>query len=120
MVIDIATGEVLAMANLPTYNPNAPAGANTDTKRNRAITDVIEPGSTMKPLTVAAALEAGVITTHTMFDTNPGWMPNGKLPHDRSPQLRRARHDRRDHQELQRRRGQDRGEAPQPGVLRVP
>jgi cell division protein FtsI (penicillin-binding protein 3) len=79
VVIDVATGEVLAMANLPTYNPNAVDVGNSDTHRNRAVTDVIEPGSTMKPLTVAAALEAGVITPHTMFNTNPGWMPNGRF-----------------------------------------
>jgi len=78
VVLDVATGEVLAMANLPSYNPNAVEAGNRDTHRNRAVTDVIEPGSTMKPLTVAAALEAGVITTHTRFDTNPGWMPNGR------------------------------------------
>ena len=78
VVLDIATGEVLAMANLPTYNPNALSVGNPDTHRNRAVTDVIEPGSTMKPLTVAAALEAGVITPRSVFDTNPGWMPNGK------------------------------------------
>ncbi|MFC3813537.1 peptidoglycan D,D-transpeptidase FtsI family protein [Lysobacter sp. GCM10012299] len=78
VVLDIATGEVLAMANLPTYNPNALSVGNPDTHRNRAVTDVIEPGSTMKPLTVAAALEAGVITAHSTFDTNPGWMPNGR------------------------------------------
>ena len=78
VVLDVATGEVLAMANLPTYNPNAVSGGNRDAHRNRAVTDLIEPGSTMKPLTVAAALEAGVITPHTRFDTNPGWMPNGR------------------------------------------
>jgi cell division protein FtsI (penicillin-binding protein 3) len=78
VVLDVATGEVLAMANLPTYNPNAVDIGNPDTHRNRAVTDVIEPGSTMKPLTVAAALEAGVINTRTRFDTNPGWMPNGR------------------------------------------
>ena len=78
VVLDVATGEVLAMANLPTYNPNAVGLGNPDTHRNRAVTDVIEPGSTMKPLTVAAALEAGVITTTTRFDTNPGWIANGR------------------------------------------
>ncbi|WP_345779846.1 penicillin-binding protein 2 [Luteimonas galliterrae] len=78
VVLDIATGEVLAMANLPSYNPNAVEVGNRDTHRNRAVTDVIEPGSTMKPLTVAAALEAGVITPRTIFDTNPGWIPNGR------------------------------------------
>ena len=78
VVLDVATGEVLAMANLPTYNPNAVGMGNPDTHRNRAITDVIEPGSTMKPLTVAAGLEAGVINVNTRFDTNPGWTSNGR------------------------------------------
>ena len=78
VVLDVATGEVLAMANLPSYNPNAVSGGNRDAHRNRAVTDLIEPGSTMKPLTVAAALEAGVITPQTRFNTAPGWMPNGR------------------------------------------
>ncbi len=78
VVLDVATGEVLAMTNLPSFNPNAVGLGNRDAHRNRAVTDVIEPGSTMKPLTVAAALEAGVITPKTLFNTNPGWMPNGK------------------------------------------
>jgi cell division protein FtsI (penicillin-binding protein 3) len=77
VVLDVATGEVLAMANLPSFNPNNVNGANRDAHRNRAVTDLMEPGSTMKPLTVAAALEAGVITPHTRFDTNPGWIANG-------------------------------------------
>ncbi|MBC7988333.1 MAG: penicillin-binding protein 2 [Luteimonas sp.] len=77
VVLDVATGEVLAMANLPSYNPNAVSGGNRDAHRNRAVTDLIEPGSTMKPLTVAAALEAGVITPQTRFNTAPGWMANG-------------------------------------------
>ena len=62
VVLDVATGEVLAMVNLPTFNPNAVGGSPRDAHRNRAVTDLFEPGSTMKPLTVAAALEAGVIT----------------------------------------------------------
>lgn len=78
VVLDVATGEVLAMANLPTYNPNAIDGVSAETRRNRAVTDVIEPGSTMKPLTVAAALQAGVITPESVFNTNPGWMANGR------------------------------------------
>ncbi|HEY4555702.1 MAG TPA: penicillin-binding protein 2, partial [Lysobacter sp.] len=78
VVLDVATGEVLAMANLPTYNPNAVNNAPMDHRRNRAVTDVIEPGSTMKPLTVAAGLDAGVITPTTLFNTNPGWIPNGR------------------------------------------
>ncbi|MFN7183914.1 MAG: peptidoglycan D,D-transpeptidase FtsI family protein [Thermomonas haemolytica] len=77
VVLDVATGEVLAMANIPSFNPNAVGGSPRDAHRNRAVTDLMEPGSTMKPLTVAAALEAGVITPATLFDTNPGWIPNG-------------------------------------------
>lgn len=78
VVLDVATGEVLAMANLPSFNPNAAGVGPRDAHRNRAVTDLIEPGSTMKPLTVAAGLEAGVITPNTVFDTNPGWIPNGR------------------------------------------
>lgn len=78
VVLDVATGEVLAMANLPSYNPNAVEVGNRDAHRNRAVTDLIEPGSTMKPLTVAAALETGAITTHSTFNTSPGWIANGK------------------------------------------
>lgn len=77
VVLDVATGEVLAMANFPTFNPNAVGSSPRDAHRNRAVTDLMEPGSTMKPITVAAGLEAGVITPQTLFDTNPGWIPNG-------------------------------------------
>jgi cell division protein FtsI (penicillin-binding protein 3) len=62
----------------PTFNPNAVGTSPRDAHRNRAVTDLIEPGSTMKPLTVAAGLEAGVITTTSLFNTSPGWIPNGK------------------------------------------
>lgn len=79
VVLDVATGEVLAMVNLPSYNPNSPGGVSPDTRRNRAVTDLLEPGSTMKPITVAAALEKGVITPTSKFDTNPGWIPNGRF-----------------------------------------
>ncbi|QIL21452.1 penicillin-binding protein 2 [Thermomonas sp. HDW16] len=78
VVIDVATGEVLAMVNLPTFNPNAVGTSARDAHRNRAVTDLFEPGSTMKPLTVAAGLEAGVITPASMFNTNPGWIANGR------------------------------------------
>ena len=78
VVLDVATGEVLAMVNLPTFNPNAVGTGPRDAHRNRAVTDLMEPGSTMKPLTVAAGLEAGVITTTSLFNTSPGWIPNGK------------------------------------------
>ncbi|NUS60496.1 MAG: penicillin-binding protein 2, partial [Lysobacter sp.] len=79
VVLDVATGEVLAMVNLPSFNPNAVEGSNREAHRNRAVTDLFEPGSTMKPITVAAALEAHAITPQTKFDTNPGWMPNGRF-----------------------------------------
>ncbi|UHQ22586.1 penicillin-binding protein 2 [Lysobacter sp. 5GHs7-4] len=78
VVLDVYTGEVLAMANLPTYNPNLLGAGNPDTHRNRAVTDVVEPGSTMKPITIAAALQSGRVTPATIVDTRPGWMPNGR------------------------------------------
>jgi len=78
VVLDVATGEVLAMVNLPTFNPNAVGSSARDAHRNRAVTDLFEPGSTMKPLTVAAGLEAGVITPTTLFNTNPGSIANGR------------------------------------------
>ncbi len=78
VVLDVATGEVLAMVNLPTFNPNAASTGKPDTHRNRAVTDMIEPGSTIKPITAAAALSAGVVVPGTRFDTSPGWIANGR------------------------------------------
>ncbi len=78
VIMDVATGEILAMVNLPTYNPNAVGGAAPDTRRNRAVTDLVEPGSTMKPLTIASALQSGVVTKDTVIDTNPGYMALGR------------------------------------------
>ncbi|QNP41353.1 peptidoglycan D,D-transpeptidase FtsI family protein [Lysobacter solisilvae (ex Woo and Kim 2020)] len=74
VILDVATGEVLAMVNLPSFNPNAAAMGNIEAHRNRAVTDVFEPGSTMKPITVAAALNARIVTPNTRIDLNPGWM----------------------------------------------
>ncbi|MBN6150003.1 penicillin-binding protein 2 [Xanthomonas sp. AmX2] len=79
VVMDVATGEIMAMVNLPTYNPNSVSGINSDARRNRAVTDLVEPGSTMKPLTVATALTAGVVTKDTVVDTNPGYMAVGRF-----------------------------------------
>src|SRR5690606_36419751 len=62
VILDVHSGEVLAMANLPSYNPNQLDGQAGDARRNRAVTDVVEPGSTMKPITVAAALEQRLVT----------------------------------------------------------
>jgi len=78
VIMDVATGEVLAMANLPTYNPNAISGASADARRNRAVTDLVEPGSTMKPLTVATALQNHLVTPDTQIDTNPGYLTLGR------------------------------------------
>ena len=77
VVLDVDTGEVLAMANLPSYNPNDLEGGRQDARRNRAVTDVVEPGSTMKPITIAAALASGKVTPDTIVDTSPGYMRNG-------------------------------------------
>ncbi len=72
VVLDTATGEVLAMANHPSYNPNKRAEQKPAARRNRAATDLFEPGSTIKPLTVAAALQNDLVTPDTIIDTSPG------------------------------------------------
>ena len=74
VMLDAKTGEVLAMVNQPSYNPNNRAALDPANMRNRAIADVIEPGSTMKPFTVAAALESGRYKPDTLVDTNPGYI----------------------------------------------
>ena len=75
VVLDVKTGEVLAMANQPSYNPNAKSGIKDfSVIRNRAITDVFEPGSTVKAFTIAAALETGLYRPDTIIETSPGWM----------------------------------------------
>lgn len=79
VVLDVHSGEVLAMANLPSYNPNQLDGQGGDARRNRAVTDVVEPGSTMKPITVAAALEQRLVTPDTIVDTAPGYMSIGRF-----------------------------------------
>ena len=71
VLLDIASGEVLAMVNQPSYNPNQP-GSDSEGLRNRAVTDVFEPGSVMKTFSIAAALEAGIVTPTTPVDTTPG------------------------------------------------
>ncbi len=71
VVLDIDSGEVLAMANQPAYNPNNRAGSSVSSFRNRALTDIFEPGSSIKPLIVAAALESGVLGPRSVVDTNP-------------------------------------------------
>lgn len=73
VVLDVATGEILAMVNQPGFNPNTDRGGSSERRRNRALTDVMEPGSTMKPLVVAAALEKGRISPRTPIATAPGF-----------------------------------------------
>jgi cell division protein FtsI (penicillin-binding protein 3) len=86
IVLDAKTGEVLAMANVPTYNPNNPVNIQGKT-RNRAIIDTFEPGSTLKPVTAAAALESGKYTPDTKIQTSPGSFSIGPATiHDSHPQ----------------------------------
>jgi len=77
VVLDAVTGEVLALANYPSYVPDKRQNLSGEQLRNRALTDSFEPGSTMKPITVAAALEAGRITPQSVIDTSPGRMSMG-------------------------------------------
>lgn len=77
VMMDVATGEVLAMVNQPAFNPNNRRDLQGKRYRNRSVTDVFEPGSTMKPFTVAAALEAGLYEADTIIDTNPGFYKVG-------------------------------------------
>jgi cell division protein FtsI (penicillin-binding protein 3) len=77
VVLDIATGELLALANLPSYNPNNRARVTGEQVRNRAVTDQFEPGSTLKPFTVALALESGHVSPATTIQTAPGSLTIG-------------------------------------------
>jgi cell division protein FtsI (penicillin-binding protein 3) len=77
VILDVRTGEILALANLPTYNPNNRDRTARDRMRNRALTDVFEPGSTMKPFTIAAALDIGKVRPDTLIDTHGGVMTIG-------------------------------------------
>ena len=78
VMLDAASGEVLALANQPSYNPNNWRERSAEGVRNRAITDLYEPGSTVKPLTVLAALEGGLYTPETEIDTSPGYLRVGR------------------------------------------
>jgi cell division protein FtsI (penicillin-binding protein 3) len=78
VVLDARTGEVLALANLPAYNPNNRGRIDPQRSRNRALIDLFEPGSTLKPFTVAAALEAGRVRPDTLVPTGNGKLIIGK------------------------------------------
>jgi cell division protein FtsI (penicillin-binding protein 3) len=77
VILDVNTGEVLAMVNQPSFNPNNRASFDSHNYRNRAVTDVFEPGSTMKPFTIAAALDLGKIKPKTVISTAPGYLRVG-------------------------------------------
>jgi len=82
IVIDPRTGDVLAMANLPTYDPNMP-GNDANVRRNRAVTDLAEPGSTFKAITVAAALNENEVKLHHKFHCSNGrFLYGGRALHD--------------------------------------
>lgn len=72
VVLDARTGEVLAMANQPAFNPNNRQGLTAERYRNRAVTDVLEPGSSFKPFVIAAALQSGRFDADSRIDTSPG------------------------------------------------
>jgi len=77
VIVDAKTGEILALVNQPDYNPNNRANVTGRQTRNRSVTDLFEPGSTMKPFTVAAALDSGIVTPQTTIQTAPGTLTIG-------------------------------------------
>ncbi len=86
VAIDVRTGEILALANVPSYNPNNRSHLSGSQLRNRALTDVFEPGSTLKPVTVALALELGRVTPETRVQTGSGRMTLAQYTiHDAHP-----------------------------------
>ena len=86
VVLDVQTGEVLAMANLPSYNPNNRGKLEPRRIRNRTVTDLFEPGSTLKPFTVAAAIESGNYKPETIVQTGSGQLVIGNATiHDAHP-----------------------------------
>ena len=80
VVLDPVTGQILALANEPTFNPNTFSLSSAAARHNRAIQDVYEPGSTFKIITASAALEEGVSHPDRQIDTNPGWVSFGARP----------------------------------------
>ncbi len=78
VILDIKSGEILALANLPSYNPNNRVRVARDKMRNRALIDTFEPGSTLKPFTIAAALDAGKVRPSSIIDTAPGTLTIGR------------------------------------------
>lgn len=86
VMLDSRTGEVLALANFPAYNPNNRGKITSEVLRNRAIVDLFEPGSTMKPFTIATALETGKVRPNTVINTEHGvYTVNNRKIHDAHP-----------------------------------
>jgi len=87
VVLDAKSGEILALANWPSYNPNNREKPNVPLMRNLAVTDVFEPGSTLKPFTIATALESGKIKANSVIDTRNGvYTVGGRKIHDTHPE----------------------------------
>ena len=80
VVLDVRTGEILAMVNQPGFNPNDRDQADPADYRNRAVTDILEPGSAIKPFFIAAALTSGKYDDHSIIDTSPGFIKVGSTP----------------------------------------
>ncbi len=86
VVLDVTTGEVLAMVNQPTFNPNDREQLTPATYKNRAVTDMLEPGSSIKPFVIAAALQSGHYDEHSLIDTKKGFLQVGaKTVEDEHP-----------------------------------
>lgn len=79
VILDVETGHVLALVNQPSYNPNNRVDLDLNAVRNRALTDVFEPGSTVKPFTVGVALQTGLYTPDSTIDTSPGFVRVGNF-----------------------------------------
>ena len=87
VVLDARSGEVLALANYPGYNPNNRSNTGSKAMRNRAIADLFEPGSTLKPFTVATAIETGKVSPNTLINTEHGvFMLGNRKIHDSHPE----------------------------------
>jgi cell division protein FtsI/penicillin-binding protein 2 len=111
VILDVRTGEILALANWPAYNPNARDRTARERMRNRALTDVFEPGSTLKPFTIAAALDAGAVRPDTLVATGGGSLAIGPEHDPRRASGRHAHGRAGDPEVVERRRGEDRARA---------
>lgn len=80
VLLDARSGEILALANLPSYNPNSRDKQKAEQRRNRAITDVFEPGSSIKPFTLAAAMDRNLFNQKSRINTSPGYMKVSGYP----------------------------------------